>query len=100
MKRVCVNRLKTDLDKLQSFVQSMEHQEETLEQLFQCILKIFENETAFGEAQKHSSQLGGQMTMAKSGLDNSQSYIFNSKANLTGLLPSDGHMSFSKATDD
>ena len=37
---------------------------------------------------------------AKHGLDNSQSFIFNSKANLTGLLPTDGLMSFSKATDD
>ena len=46
MKKVCVNRLKADVDKLQYFVNSMEHQEETLEQLFQCILKIFENEVA------------------------------------------------------
>ena len=48
MKKVCVNRLKADVDKLQYFVNSMEHQEETLEQLFQCILKLFENEVAQG----------------------------------------------------
>ena len=31
MKKVCVNRLKADVDKLHHFVNSMEHQEETLE---------------------------------------------------------------------
>jgi len=48
MKKVCVNRLKTEVDKLQYFVNSMEHQEETLEQLFQCLLKLFENEMVQG----------------------------------------------------
>jgi len=48
MKKVCVNRLKTEVDKLSYFVNSMEHQEETLEQLFQCLLKLFENEMVHG----------------------------------------------------
>jgi len=72
MKKVCLNRLKSDVDKLQNFVNSMAHQEETLEQLFQCLLQLFENE------RKHSSEVS-QLKATQVNLLNSHSSIFNIK---------------------
>jgi len=93
MKKVCVNRLKADVDKLQYFVNTMEHQEDTLEQLFQCLLKIFENEVAQG----NPCSVMGRMDATNVQM-NSQSSIFNSKHNISGL--DSGGMSFGKATDE
>ena len=71
----------------------MEHQEETLEQLFQCLLKLFENEMVHGSP----GSLLGRMD-ATNGILNSQSSFFNSKHNISGL-DSIG-MSFGRATDE
>ena len=95
MKKVCVNRLKAEVDKLQYFINSMEHQEDTLEQLFQCIYRLFENEVGHGGQQS----IIGPMN-ATNGLLNSHSSIFNSKHNFSGFDSVGGGMSFGKATED
>ena len=97
MKKVCVNRLKTEVDKLQYFVNSLEHQEETLETLFQCIMRLFENEIASGNP---CSDMGHMNATATNGLLASQFSIFNSKDNISGLNLDSVGMSFGKATDD
>ena len=99
MKKVCVNRLKADVDKLQYFVNSLEHQEDTLEALFQCILRLFDNEMQHGNP---CSVHGQMMNGTNGGLLNSQqsSSLFNSKHNISALNLDSVGMSFGKATDD
>lgn len=91
---VCLNRLRTEGKQLKTFIKNIEQQEEILEQLFQCIFKLFSNETAQG----NNLSISGRGLENTNGVLLSQSSMFNSKHNISGL-DSVG-MSFGKATDD